>query len=88
MANEMAMVVVALITTIGGIVVAVIHSFRKENRKDHAEVASGLVNLSLIALRTEQKVDTVKDELHEHLGWHTRGTTDESGTGTQRGTDG
>lgn len=87
MDNEMAMVVVAIITTVGGIVVAVIHSFRKENRKDHAEVSSGLVNLSLIALRTEQKVDTVKDELHEHLGWHTRGTTDEPGTVTQTGTN-
>jgi hypothetical protein len=77
MDNGLAMVVVALVTTVGGIVVAVIHSFRKENRKDHAEVSSGLLSLSLIALRTEQKVDTVKDELHEHLGWHTGGTTDE-----------
>ena len=77
MDNGLAMVVVALVTTVGGIVVAVIHSFRKENRKDHAEVSSGLLSLSLIALRTEQKVDTVKDELHEHLGWHTGGTTHE-----------
>jgi hypothetical protein len=82
MDNGLAMVIVAVVTTVGGIVVAVIHSFRKENRKDHAEVSSGLLSLSLIALRTEQKVDTVKDELHEHLGWHSGGPTDESGTST------
>lgn len=71
MDNGIAMVVVAVITAIGGVVVAMIHSARKENRADHAVVTDNLVRLTQIALRTEGKVDTVKDELHAHLDWHT-----------------
>ena len=70
MDNEMAMVVVAVITSVGGVVVALIQSLRKENRQDHATVQDSLYHLERIALRTEDKVDTVKEELEEHLAWH------------------
>lgn len=70
MDNGIAMVVVATITAVGGVVVAMVHSARKENRADHAVVADNLVRLTQIALRTEGKVDTVKEELQEHLDWH------------------
>jgi len=70
MDNEMAMILVAVITTVGGILVALIQSLRKENRDDHEVVAWSLERLAVIAERTEDKVDTVKDELEEHLTWH------------------
>lgn len=70
MDNGIAMVVVATITAVGGVVVAMVHAARKENRADHAVVADNLVRLTQIALRTEGKVDTVKEELQEHLDWH------------------
>lgn len=76
MDNGLAMVTVAVVTAVGGVIVAVIHSARKENRQDHAVVADNLTRLTQIALRTEDKVDTVKDELHSHLDWH-QGDTDE-----------
>lgn len=70
MDNGVVMVVVALISAVGGVVVALIQVMRKENRNDHAEVAQTLVELTGIAIRTESKVDTVKEELHDHLDWH------------------
>lgn len=70
MDNEMAMILVAVITTVGGILVALIQSLRKENRDDHAVVQWSLERLAVIAERTEDKVDTVREELEEHLTWH------------------
>jgi len=70
MDNGLAMVVVAVVTAVGGVIVAVIHSARKENRNDHALVSDSLVRLTGIALRTEGKVDTVAVELHNHLEGH------------------
>lgn len=70
MDNGMAMVTVAVITTVGGVMVALIQSMRKENRADHATVQDSLYHLERIALRTEDKVDTVREELEEHLAWH------------------
>lgn len=73
MDNGLAMVIVAVVTAVGGVIVAVIHSARKENRNDHALVSDSLVRLTDIALRTEDKVDTVAVELHDHLEGHNDG---------------
>lgn len=64
------MIIVASITALGAVLVALIQGLRHENRTDHAHVRQHLDRLSNIAERTERKVDTVKDELHEHLEWH------------------
>jgi len=70
MDNEIAMILVAVITAVGGVLVALIQSLRKEDRDDHEVGAGSLERLAVIAERTEDKVDTVKDELEEHLTWH------------------
>ena len=70
MDNGLAMVLVAVVTAIGGVIVALIQGLRRENRDDHAVVQERLSLLSTIAMRTENKVDTVKDELADHLDWH------------------
>jgi len=70
MDNGLVMIIVALIGAVGGVMVALIQVMRRENRNDHAEVAQTLVELTGIAIRTEGKVDTVKEELHDHLDWH------------------
>lgn len=77
MDNGLAMIVVAVITTMGGIMVALIQSLRKENREDHAIVRLRLNTIKEIAQRTEKKVDTVKSELHDHLNWHNGGNDGE-----------
>lgn len=52
--------VVAVVTVTGGIIVALIQTGRRDNKTDHATVASGIE-------RIEQKIDT-------HLIDHTRAT--------------
>lgn len=59
-------VVVALVTAVGGVIVAVIHSFRKENHADHARVMNALDRVSNTIERVEGKVDS-------HLEWHIKG---------------
>lgn len=78
------MVAVAVVTAIGGIIVALIQGLRKENREDHAIVQERLSLLSQIAMRTENKVDTVKEELADHLDWHKGGFGGEVRRGTQK----
>jgi len=51
-------IVVAVITVVGGVLVALIQSSRKYNKRDHAMVVDGIV-------RIETKIDT-------HLLDHTR----------------
>ena len=51
-------IVVAVITVVGGVLVALIQSSRKDNKRDHAMVVDGIV-------RIETKIDT-------HLLDHTR----------------
>jgi hypothetical protein len=84
MDNGLAMIIVAVITTMGGIMVALIQSLRKENREDHAIVRIRLAAIKDIAARTEKKVDTVKKELHDHLSWHNGGNDGEV-SGTNKG---
>ncbi len=59
-------ITVALVTAVGGIIVAVVHSFRKENHKDHAAVMNVLDRVSNTMERVEGKVDS-------HLEWHIKG---------------
>lgn len=51
-------IVVAVITVVGGVLVALIQSSRNDNKRDHAQVVAGIV-------RIETKIDT-------HLLDHTR----------------
>jgi len=54
-------IIVACIATVGGILVAILQGFKKENREDHSYVINSLV-------RIETKVDThVRDHATDQL---------------------
>ena len=57
----------ALITTVGGVLVALINKFRKENHEDHDRVRHALERVSNTIDRVEGKVDS-------HLEWHIKET--------------
>lgn len=59
-------VLVALITTLGAITVALIQAMRKENRRDHNTVSNKLDDLVHGHRRIETKIDT-------HINDHARG---------------
>lgn len=58
----------AVIASVGGIIVAVIDKFRKENRRDHGAVMDALDRVSNTVERVEGKVDS-------HIEWHLTGGT-------------
>ena len=67
------MVLAAFVAAVGGVIVSVIQSLKKENRQDHASVQSALRHIYNVATRTEDKVDSVKSELNKHLSTHKEG---------------
>lgn len=83
MDNGLAMIVVALVTAVGAILVALIQSLRKENKADHNLVQNQLQHIYSVATRTETKVDRVKDDFTNHLIWHQE-ETDGKDTGRNR----
>jgi peptidoglycan hydrolase CwlO-like protein len=56
-------IAVALITTVGGVMVALINSLRKENRKDHNTVTEKLEDLKEDIKDLDEKIDS-------HITWH------------------
>ena len=66
-----ALILSAVVTTIGGILVTLIAQFRKENRSDHAVVAGMLQHIYKSVGRVEVKVDKVEKKLDDHVGDHT-----------------
>ena len=68
-----ALVLSAVVTAVGGIVVTVISQFRKENREDHAVVSGMLQHIYKSVKGVETKVDKVENKLNDHIKEHTRG---------------
>ena len=68
-----ALVLSAVVTAVGGILVTLIAQFRKENKSDHAVVAGMLQHIYRSVSRVETKVDKVEKKLNDHLGDHTHG---------------
>ena len=66
MDNGFAMIAVAAVTTVGGVIVAILQTFKKENREDHAMVMDALRSVHKVIGRVEDKVD-------RHLVWHAEG---------------
>jgi low affinity Fe/Cu permease len=62
-----ALVIAAGVAAVGGITVALIQQFRKENRRDHGIVMEALERVSHTMDRVEGKVDS-------HLEWHIKET--------------
>jgi|GEM_PF-2653168 hypothetical protein len=68
-----ASIIVATITAVGGIIVAVINKFRKENQTDHQVVMGILHVVRKSQQRVEDKVDRVDERLDKHLEFHLDG---------------
>ena len=62
-----ALVLSAVVTAVGGVIVTVISQFRKENRTDHNDVMSTLRIMHKGIGRVETKVDKVDGRLTDHL---------------------
>ena len=71
-----ALILSAVVTAVGGIIVTLISQFRKENQKDHDNVMSTLRIMHKGIGRVETKVDKVDARLTDHLISHTTGILD------------
>ena len=60
---SVASIIVAVITTLGGILVALIQQFRKENRQDHAIVVESLRHIF-------KSINQVDEKLNGHIASH------------------
>jgi hypothetical protein len=76
MDQGIALVVVAVITAVGGIIVAVIQSSRRENRRDHASVAAALLKLHNASQKASLAIGRVEVKLDRHLLDHEKGEHD------------
>jgi hypothetical protein len=60
-------ILVALITVIGGIIVALVQKNRNENKKDHGHVMDKLIDLHKDVNQVDSKIDNVEHKLDSHL---------------------
>ncbi len=58
---------VALITAIGGVVIALVQKNRNENKEDHGQVMNKLIDLHKDVHQVDVKVDNVEHKLDSHL---------------------
>jgi DNA anti-recombination protein RmuC len=65
-----ALILSAVVTAVGGILVTLIAQFRKENKSDHAVVAGMLSHIYKSVGRVETKVDKVEKKLDNHISDH------------------
>lgn len=80
-----ALILSAIVTAVGGVIVTVIAQFRKENRSDHDNVMSVLRILNKGIGRIEHKVDKVDNRVTEHLISHsTEGSNNGRATNKDR----
>jgi len=70
---DAALIIAAAVTAVGGIIVAIIQQFRKENHTDHQVVVGLLHVLRKSQQRVEDKVDRVDERLDKHLEFHLDG---------------
>jgi DNA anti-recombination protein RmuC len=68
-----ALILSAVVTAVGGVLVTLIAQFRKENKSDHAVVAGMLQHIYRSVGRVETKVDKVEKKLNDHVSDHTHG---------------
>ncbi len=65
-----ALILSAVVTAVGGVIVTVIAQFRKENQEDHAVVTGMLQHVFGSVSRVEVKVDKVSEDLESHIKEH------------------
>ena len=73
MDGNWALIVAAVVTAVGGILVAVLQQFRKENAVDHQVVIGMLKLVHRSQNRVEDKVQRVDERLSNHLESHLSG---------------
>ena len=83
-----ALIFAAAVTAVGGIIVAIIQQFRKENRTDHQVVVGLLHVLRKSQQRVEDKVERLDERLDDHLEFHvSKGILDNGRTIHQDGVE-
>lgn len=65
-----ALILSAVVTAVGGVIVTLLAQFRKENQEDHAVVAGMLQHVFGSVGRVEVKVDKVVEDLEGHIKEH------------------
>lgn len=70
MDQGLAAIIVGTITTVGGIIVALLQMFRRENRKDHASVSAALLKIHFLTLQMRSDLGKVGAKLDRHLVDH------------------
>jgi uncharacterized membrane protein len=86
-----ALIIAAAISAIGGILVAALNKFRKENHVDHQVVLGMLKVLHKGQQRVETKVERLDERLDNHIEFHASGgildkskSTDQNGPSENR----
>ena len=86
-----ALILAAVVTAVGGIIVAVLQQFKKDNHTDHQVVLGMLKILHKGQQRVEGKVERLDERLNNHLEFHATGgmldngrTVDQDGVETNR----
>jgi len=74
--NSIAIIIVAVISALGGVLVALIQAARGENRRDHASVAAALTRLHNAMQKANIAVGRVEVKLDRHLLDHEKGDAD------------
>lgn len=76
MSQAWAVFLASVVTTSGGVLIAVMNRVRKENARDH-EVVQGILRMvHRSQQRTEEKVDHVTDRLFRHIEEHHKDSQD------------
>ena len=70
MSAAWATVIAATVTGSFGVIVALIHRFRKENRADHGQVMSVLGSILHSINRHDQRLEQVDSKLDRHIESH------------------
>lgn len=65
-----ALIVAAVVTAVGGIIVAILQQFKKANAEDHQVVLGMLKILHRGQQRVEDKVERLDERLDNHLEFH------------------
>jgi hypothetical protein len=65
-----ALILAAVVTAVGGIIVAVLQKFKAENHTDHQVVLGMLKILHKGQQRVEDKVERLDERLDDHIEFH------------------
>lgn len=68
--GDWALILAAVVTAVGGIIVAALQQFKKENHTDHQVVLGMLKVLHKGQQRVEGKVERLDERLDNHLDFH------------------